>query len=762
MTGLALALGAGAGLSLLLPLPPGTVPLLLLLALPMRAWSRPARGRVGPWATRRLLVVGLAGGVLGGAAHRSAAERCPAPRPGPVVLDGRLLAATGRGAVPFAVEGTVGCPTERVWSRDTLDAGVRRRLMGVRKEGYGRGLVLVQRDSVLPAPEGPWTRLRWAPVRWREELGRRLERLYGSRGPLVSALVLARREGLEPELRTAFARAGIAHLLAISGFHVGVIAGLLYALVRGMGLPRGRSGAVAAGGSWAYVALLGFPDAASRAAFILTLVSLARLRGRPGARWGPLSAAFLLLVALEPARVASVGFQLSFLGAAGLVAARAPLETRLRRLGGGRLPDWLVEGTAAGAAATAATLPAVAWHFEEVSLVGIPATLAASPLVSFALPGALASLVLEPVLPGPAAFLAGGVDVLLLVLIQGTARLAELPWVTLWIPREWTALACLGGGAAWALGRARGVRGPSRRITAGTAALALVMGWPLLGSLAGRGTLEIRFLDVGQGDAVALRTPGGRWILVDAGPPWTGRGPGPVVGPLRRLGVGRLEALVLTHPDADHIGGAPDVLASLEVGVVLDPSVPTGKGGYVSLLEEAVARGVPWRRAAAPLRWTVDGVTLEVLHPGPDGVATGGRVPDDGTTPAPPPASNDISVVLLVRWGAFEALLTGDAPVSVERAVLHRIPRGELELLKIGHHGSDTSTDSLLLVTAAPRVGVVSAGRGNRYGHPSPRVLARLEAAGVPVHRTDREGTVRLQARRDGTFRVLTSGGPGG
>lgn len=676
-----------------------------------------------------------------------------------MVLSGRLLAATGGGTAPFAVEGPGACPTERVWSRDTLAAGARRRLVGERKEGYGRGLVLVRSDSLLPPAEDPWTRLRWAPVRWREELVRRLRRLYGPRAPLVSALVLARREGLDPDLRQAFARAGIAHLLAISGFHVGVVAGLLYALLRALGRARGRAGALAAGGSWAYVALLGFPDAASRAAFILTLAACARLRGRPAARWGPLSAAFLLLVALEPRRVGSVGFQLSFLGAGGLVAARAPLEARLRRLAHGRLPDGLVEGIAAGAAATAATLPAVAWHFEEVSVVGIPATLAASPLVSLALPGALGSLLLEPVLPGAAHFLAGGVDLLLGILVRGTEAVAALPWATLWIPREWTAVGCAGGAAAWLLARRRRVAPWARRLYASAAALALVVGWPLLVGLSARGTLEIRFLDVGQGDAVLVRTPGGRWILVDTGPPWDGRGPGPVLGPFRRLGVGRLETLVLTHPDADHIGGAADVLGAVEVGAVLDPAVPTGKAGYVAVLEEAVRRGVPWRRAAAPLRWTVDDVVFEVLHPEAPGQGDPGRKASGGGVP---PAANDLSVVLLVRWGAFDALLTGDAPVSVERSVLPRLPPGGLEVLKVGHHGSDTSTDSLLLARTGPRVAVVSAGRGNRYGHPSPRVTARLEAAGIPIRRTDREGTVRVEARRDGTFRVLAGGGAGG
>ncbi len=667
--------------------------------------------------------------------------------PGPVVLTGRPLAPGGAGPVPFAVEGRRGCPEERVRLEGPARAGVLRRVHGVRVDGWGRGLVVARADTVLAAREGAWAAARWGAVRWRHALQARLERLYGDRAGLVSALVLARREGLEREVRESFARAGVAHLLAISGFHVGVVAGLLYALaralLRGRTGARGRAGLAAAAGSWGYVGLLGFPDAASRAALILTLGAVARLRGRPSARWAPLASALLLLLALDPGRLASVGFQLSFLGAAGLVAARAPLASRLRRLGRGRLPDGVVDGVAAGAAATAATLPAVAWHFEAVSLVGIPATLLASPLVALALPGALASLALEPVLPGAAAFLAGGVDLVLGVLETGTARVGAWPWASLWIARSWTAVAVAGGSVGWALARRGGVGAVSRRATTVAAAAALLAGWPLLLGLAGRSTLELRFLDVGQGDAVALRTPAGSWILVDAGPPWTGRGPGPVVAALRGRGVTRLEALVLTHPDADHIGQADRVLAALDVATVLDPGVPVGKEGYVALLEAAAEAGVPWRPARAPLRWAVDGVALEVLHPrGP---------PEPGSAVD----ANDHSVVLLVRWGDFEALLTGDAPATVERAVSAALPAGGVEVLKVAHHGSDTSTDSLLLARARPGVAVVSVGRGNRYGHPSPRVVRRLEAAGVPVRRTDREGTIRIEARRDGSFRVV-------
>jgi competence protein ComEC len=260
---------------------------------------------------------------------------------------------------------------------------------------------------------------------------------------------------------------------------------------------------------------------------------------------------------------------------------------------------------------------------------------------------------------------------------------------------------------------------------------------------------------VGQGDAFAIRTPGNRWFLIDTGPAGTSEDPGAngVVRALRRRGVHRLEALVLTHPDLDHIGGAPAVLASLEVGAVLEPSRPTGKESYVGTLDVARARGVPWIQAHDGERFAADGVTFEVLYPPAPGSSGDTLVGGPGTE------TNATSVVMAVHYGAFDALFTGDAPAFVERAVSGRLGKG-VEVLKVSHHGSGSSTDPQFLARAAPELALVSVGRGNRYGHPSPAVMARLRGAGIEIHRTDEEGPVRVVARRDGRFQVESRHAP--
>ena len=555
-------------------------------------------------------------------------------------------------------------------------------------------------------------------------------------------MILARKEGLASELREAFARTGIAHLLAISGFHVGVVSGLILAVVKSFRVPQRRAAVMAPIATWLYVALIGFPDAACRAALIIALLSLSRARARPPARWGALGATLFILLVLEPGRLWGPGFQLSFSGAAGLVAWGAPARKILKRVGRARMPDGLATAMAAGAAATVATLPVVAWHFERVSLVGIPATLLATPLVALAVPGALVWLVLELLLPGAAGFLAGGVDALLMCLEIGTKWLGGHTWASAWTTQTTVKVACVWLSLSALVTRAPRIRGRVRRISRLAWVVAALVVWPVVLSFAGRGTLELIVLDVGQGDAIAIRTPRARWVLIDAGPSGGSDDLGAhlVVRELRRRGARRLEALVLTHPDLDHIGGAPAVLSSLAVGTVIDPARPSPKRAYVDLLELAQERGVPWAGWRAGDQWTLDGVVFQVLAPG-------SRL-FEGDTEA-----NASSLVIHVRYGAFDALLTGDAPKDVEVDVSGSLG-SDFELLKVGHHGSDTSTDALMLARLAPQLSVISVGRRNRYGHPSSPVLRRSLASGTTVHRTDLDGTATIVARSDGTFRV--------
>ncbi len=271
------------------------------------------------------------------------------------------------------------------------------------------------------------------------------------------------------------------------------------------------------------------------------------------------------------------------------------------------------------------------------------------------------------------------------------------------------------------------------------AVCALAVWRPLLPTRPGQ--LELHLLDVGQGDAVALRTPRGRWVLFDAGPASRGYDAGArVVVPYVRRRGGATALLVLSHAHADHVGGATSVLRALRPAEYWDPAFVEGNELYRRSLAVAESLDVRWRRVRPGDSIVVDGVTLRVLAP--DSVWTT-RLTDP----------NSASTMVEARYGAVRFLLTGDAEHDEEAWLLARGAVGTVDVLKVAHHGSATSTTPAFLSAARPRLALVSVGAANRYGHPSPDVVGRLIAAGSQVLRTDQLGTVVV--RTDG--RVLTT-----
>lgn len=260
------------------------------------------------------------------------------------------------------------------------------------------------------------------------------------------------------------------------------------------------------------------------------------------------------------------------------------------------------------------------------------------------------------------------------------------------------------------------------------------------------GCLVIYFLDTGQSDAVYIRTPGGRVVLVDTGD--RDSADELVRFLVEQKGVRRVDLLVLTHPHADHVGGAVAVLTSLEVVCLAEPGFPHPTPLYEEVLTRALAL-----KEAGRLRYVTaragdrlepdETVELLVLHPGPE-------LGDD---------ANDASVVLRLRFGSFAALFAGDAGKAAEAAILARgLPVGAA-VLKVGHHGSSGSSGAAFLAAVRPEVAVILVGRGNPYGHPSQATLDRLRAAGARVLRTDLDGPAIVWS--DGErWDVLTSGGP--
>ena len=723
---------------------------LLLVACPIALWRGPGT-RLFP------LILCFVAGVAWGTADRRSREVCH----GGIAdgdearVAGYFIRVSAEGASSFRVTSgsAEGCEI-RVYTRGGggSDGGggapPEARVVGVegrwfRSERPDGSVSVYLSASSVEEMEGspvPWTHRVRSAIRQRAALA--LERRLGTQAGVASALVLAERDGIPRELWDAFARSGSAHLLSISGFHVGVIAALLGGIVALAGRPPRTRAAGVAIGVWAYVLLIGAPTSAVRAAWMTSAFVLGRLRMTPARSLGALGLSMLMIALLRPSVVAGAGFQLTVTGTAGILIMTKWI---MRHWPAHRGRSWIAPPLAAGIGASVFTAPVLAYHFGQIPLLSLPSSIVLTPLVATAVPGVIAAIVMD-ILHIPGAALAGaGAEGLLHAVTATAAALGDLRWtVVLVTPRE-AALLTAGALLPLLLANAPWRTRPAVRAAVSVlSALAVLWTGQAALAFAGRGTLHIVAIDVGQGDAIALGTPDGHWFLVDAGPRGFGgsdAGLTRVVPWLNAHGARRLEAVILTHPDEDHAGGLAAVLRNVSTRAVLGPGLSAGQRGHMDGLAEAREAGVPWRRAFAGDSWSVDGVDFRVLHPKrPD--------PDEDGPGADP---NDWSVVLRVDYGSFSALLMGDADAEIEAGLLDQ---PEVTLLKVGHHGSRTSTSEEFVRAVAPEYAIIPVGARNRYGHPDPLVLERLERAGVHVLRTDRDGSVGLVARRDGTVRV--------
>jgi competence protein ComEC len=541
----------------------------------------------------------------------------------------------------------------------------------------------------------------------------------GERRAVLAGVVLGEDEGLDRELRDQFRASGLYHLLAVSGQNVAYVVAGMILLAWTLGFPRwlGEVGALAA--VFAYVLAVGWQPSVVRAGVAGGLASLAWLASRPRDRWYFLLVGAAVLLAWSPYSLLEPGFQLSFAAVAAIFVLVPRIEARLK---GYPLPVKLAEVVALSAACGAATAPILWLHFGAIPVYSLAANALAAPIVAPLLGLALAAAALHPVLPEAASALAW-IDGWLAAYLAFCARtVGGLPYAQVESGRA--LLGVLGGAALLALlVRARRPRLRAAAAVAG-AVLALVVAWRSVASDPPPlpNGLRITMLDVGQGDAILLQVPEGA-VLVDQGPPEAD-----VAGQLDGLGVERLVALVLTHPQRDHIGGAADVLDAIEVGTVLDPRIPAESEDHDAAVAAAREHDVPVLAVRAGQRLRVGALRFEVLWP--DGPGVSGDDP------------NNHAVVLLASYGRVDALLTADAEGNVTVPI--RPPPAEI--LKVAHHGSADTALPALLDLVDPQVAVVSVGAGNDYGHPTPSTMATLTGlSGLDVYRTDLDGRVTIE-----------------
>lgn len=569
------------------------------------------------------------------------------------------------------------------------------------------------------------------------ELERRL-RLLASGDPgregaadLVAALLLGRPGEMDPSSRSLWRRTGLAHFLSISGFHVAILLLLVDRLGAAAGLSLGKR---LLGGAAVAVAFVPFAGASAplvRAASVALLVVAARGLERPTSGLALLSAAAVAELAVRPESLFDPGFQLTYAAATGLVLAAQPIRRAIPAL-----PGVLAEPLAVTFAAELGVAPVVLAQFGTLPVAGFAANLAVLPLLLAAGGAGVAALGIGTVVPAAGRLLLGAAAVPLAGGEWVAGELARLPGAVL-RPAPLPAL-LLGGAAVATLAMIRRPGWP-RLVRLLPLPVALAgFSWPVAG--VGAGELRVALLDVGQGDAVVIRS-GAASLLVDGGGR-THRDPesfaeGELLPRLARLGVGRLDAAILSHPHPDHCLGLIGVVAIEPPAELILPRVEDFGDCLSRLRREAERGGVPVREVGAGDRLTVGDLRLEVLAPG-------SRVPRGRGDPI-----NEASLVLRVVGEGGSALLPGDQERGGEGDLVASGVDLSADLLKVPHHGSRTSSTEPFLDAVSPRVALAGCGRRNSFGHPAPEVVARYRRRGVPFLPTSRWRTIEVTLRRD-------------
>jgi competence protein ComEC len=554
--------------------------------------------------------------------------------------------------------------------------------------------------------------------RLREGLRDRIEKTleHARWAGVIVALAIGDQRGISPADYALFDVTGISHLLSISGAHVtffsAACAGLTYALWRRnhaltLRLPARKAAAVVAFGAASLYALFaGFAVPAQRTVFMVGVAALGLWVGRPGSGWNVLGAALLLVLLLDPWAVMSAGFWFSFLAVALLFWLSAYRV--------GKVKGWRAALTTQ-IAITFALAPVSLALFQSVSLVGALVNAIAIPWVSFiVVPLSLLALII----PWDAILhLAHATFSWLAVFLQWAQTVPHALWQQ-HAPAPWTIPLALIGVAWLTAPRAFPLK-----------PLALIFLLPLFSVKPERpapGAFTLTALDVGQGQAMVVQTKS-HDLLYDAGPRWTDEtdaGQRIVVPYLRATGAKR-GAMVVSHQDSDHAGGARAVLAAAKMDWWMS-SMNASAAEWPGAKKE-----VPFTRCEAGQKWDWDGVTFTVVHPHASDYTKLYK-------------SNDLSCVIRVQGARGEsALLTGDVEAIAEAEMIARSENIKSDLVTMPHHGSRTSSTENFIAKTSPQITIANAGYRNRFGHPRVDVLARYEDKDVRVDRTDWHGAVR-------------------
>ena len=569
--------------------------------------------------------------------------------------------------------------------------------------------------------------------------------LKGDQANFLTGLLLGDRTNISPEIKNAFVNTGVVHVLAVSGSHVVLVVAILYSLCGLLRVPGRMTIVVTILGILFYMLLTGSAPSIVRACLMAIVVLLAKLFQERTNVYNALGVSAIIILVYDAQQLFDVGCQLSY----GAVFSMAYFFPKLKLLIR-RIPerweeikgiDTVLQLFAVSLAAQIGTIPFTAHYFGRVSIVSLLANLVVVPLAGFNITIGFASVFVS-IFSGWAGSAINEVNALLIWFVLKFVVLANaVPYASILTPvfglRE-----TMFYGAAIAFLFSLGNIERARRIlvvAAGMAVLCFCEEALFPPPESGR-LLRVTFIDVGQGDAALIECPSGEKILVDAGEKTVSHDVGEktVVPYLRRRGIGYLDAVVVSHPDADHLGGVPYVLRNIAVGRVIDGGQAAASELYRDYAGIMKSKNHSLVRRGERLLEIPD-MRLYVLHPTDDFVDVDSSDGFEG--------ANNSSVVIKLVYGRQSFIFVGDAEALVEKDLVQQYGDFlQCDILKVGHHGSRTSSSEEFLAVMKPHIAVVSVGKFNKFRHPSKSVLQKLKDHTIEIHRTDEEGAIEFES----------------
>ncbi len=544
---------------------------------------------------------------------------------------------------------------------------------------------------------------------------------------VLLGMLLGSLEGVDSDEYKEYQKTGIVHIFSVSGLHVGFLLLLAAWLTSLLGLSKRTRLVAGISLLLVYCTLVGWPVPVQRSAVMGALGLIAYYSGRENALLNSLGLAGIVVLLINPCALMQITFQLSFLATWGLVY----LFPLLKQKTGYRHPAW--DLVLVPLCAQMAILPLIAYYFNIFNPVSLFSNILLSYMSGAAVILGFLALLFLMLLPGLAAmilYFAGG---LVEVIRYINHLLVQVPGAFFWVasPAWFAMVVYYTGLGLLVLGMKKENRHAVRHGAVLTCLFILIIFLPP--GLLGRGTLEVVFIDVAQGDSILIKTPQGKFILIDGGgSEFSDPVHKKLMAYLRHRGINDIWLAINTHPDTDHLQGIETVMQEMRVREAAIPACLYASDDYGLLKRIAEERQIPILRLYAGQRLTLaEGLLLQVLYPEKQEPFTN---------------NNDLSVVLRLQYGKFSCLLTGDLHQEGISNLLQKDNLAPAIILKIPHHGSKGSLVPALYEETSPEWAVISVGANNRFGHPHPLVLQELEQRGINVLRTDLDGAISVHS----------------